>query len=347
MGALTPRILLGLEDRMNIIVEREYARLGATTWWQDVATTRTSTGQREFITWMLNTAMIRDLGKSAGNLKFSDLMSKYTEIENKFAGEGFMLSKAQLTDTDGGGIDLAAEWAGQIGAYMAYWPQKRVAHALMNGHTAALYTGYDGKALFATDHPTNPADTAVGTPFANIFTSTASGAYPGACPIDDGVTVDVALANLGKIFGYIASIKMPNGEDPRGLEPSTIICPPRMYPRVLQLTNAKVIAQAAATGGGGADVEALITGLGYGQPKMAAELAGFESDTTFFVVAKQKQASALGAIVYQEREPFQMASYGPMDDAVLGRMQSFEWQVHGRNAVAAGHPYLIFKCKAT
>lgn len=161
------------------------------------------------------------------------------------------------------------------------------------------------------------------------------------------MTADVALANLGKIFGYIASIKMPNGVDPRGLEPSTIICPPRMYPRVLQLTNAKVIAQAAATGGGGADVEALITGLGYGQPKMAAELAGFENDTTFFVVAKQKQQSALGAIVYQEREPFQMASYGPMDQRELGRMQSFEWQVHGRNATAAGHPYLIFKCKGS
>lgn len=346
MGALTPRILLGLEDRMNLIVEREYARLGAATWWQDVATTRKSTGQREFITWMLNTAMIRDLGKSAGNLKFADLVSKYTEIENKFAGEGFMLTKAQLTDTDGGGIDLAAEWAGQIGAYMAYWPQKQVAHALMNGHTAASYTSYDGVALFSASHLLNPADSSVGT-FQNIFTGGASGSYPGACPIDDTVTADVALANLGKIFGYIASIKMPNGVDPRGLEPSTIICPPRMYPRVLQLTNAKVIAQAAATGGGGADVEALITGLGYGQPKMAAELAGFESDTTFFVVAKQKQASALGAIVYQEREPFQMVNHGPMTDSELSRKQSFEWHVHGRNAVAAGHPYLIFKCKGS
>ena len=78
-----------------------------------------------------------------------------------------------------------------------------------------------------------------------------------------------------------------------------------------------------------------------------AELAGFESDTTFFVVAKQKQASALGAIVYQEREPFQMVNHGPMTDSELSRKQSFEWHVHGRNAVAAGHPYLIFKCKGS
>ena len=346
MGAITPQLLLGLEDRMNIIIEREYARLGSTVWWPDVATARQSTGRREFITWMLNTAMIRDLGKEAGKLNFSDLESKYTEIENTYAGEGFRVTKAQLTDTDGGGIDLAAEWAQQIGAYMAYWPQKQVADVLKNGHTAASYTAYDAKALFAADHPVNPANAAYGT-FQNIFTGAASGSYPGACPIDDSVTADVALANLAKIFGYIASIKMPNGEDPRGLEPATIICPPRMYPRVLQLTNAKTIAQAASSGGGGADVDALITGLGYSAPRMAAELAGYENDTTFFVVAKQKVGSALGAVVYQEREPFAMANYGPMDESSLGRMQAFEWQVHGRNAVAAGHPYLIYKCKGS
>ncbi len=345
MGALTPTLLLGLEDRMNIEIEREYARLTTNLWWQDVAKTRPSTGKKEVITWLLSTAQIRDLGSSAGNLSFDDLVATYTEVENKFAGAGLRLSKAQLEDTDGGGLDLAAQWSSDVGAYMAYWPQKQVAHALKNGHTASLYTGYDGKALFATDHPFNPLNTSAGT-FQNIFTGASSGSYPGACPIDDGVTADVALANLAKIFAYIATVKMPNGEDPRFLRPTKIICGPRMFPRVVQLTSAKFIAQAASSGGGSADVEKLIAALGYSQPTKADELAGFENDTTFFVVCEQAASSKLGAIIYQEREAFHMDSYGPMNQADLGRKQEFEWHVHGRNAVAAGHPYLVFKCKA-
>jgi phage major head subunit gpT-like protein len=346
MGALTPKILVGLEDRMSVIVEREYARMTQNLWWQDVAKVKQSTGRKEIMTWLLSTAMIRDLGRSGGNLSFDDLVSTYTEIENKFAGAGLKLAKAQLEDTDGGGIDLAAQWASDVGAYMAYWPQKQVSHCLKNGHTASLYTGYDTKALFATDHPYNPLNTSAGT-FQNIFTGAASGAYPGACPIHDGVTVDVALQNLAKIIAYIATVKMPNGEDPRFLRVKRIVCGPRMFPRVVQLTSAKTIAQAASSGGGGADVEALIKSLGFATPTQADELAGFESDTTFFVVCEQAASSQLGAVVYQEREAFHLDSYGPMSSAEMSRRQEFEWHVHGRNAVAAGHPFLIFKCQAT
>lgn len=346
MGALTPQVLVGLEDRMTVAIEQEYARFTQNLWYQDVAKVRPSTGRKEIITWLLSTAMIRDLGASAGNLSFDDLVATYTEVENKFAGTGLRLTKAQLEDTDGGGLDLAAQWSRDVGAYMAYWPQKQVAHCLKNGHTASLYTGYDGKALFATDHPVNPLNTSAGT-FQNIFTGGASGSYPGACPIDDTVTVDVALANLAKIISYIASIKMPNGEDPRFLRVKKLVVGPRMFPRAVQLTSAKTIAQAASSGGGGADVEMLIKSLGFAQPVQADELAGFESDTTFFIVCEQAATSQLGAVIYQEREAFHMDAYGPMTQAELGRKQEFEWHVHGRNAVAAGHPFLIFKCKGS
>lgn len=345
MGALTPTILLGLEDRMNIEVEREYARMTQNLWWQDVARVRPSTGKKEVITWLLSTAQIRDTGKSAGNLSYDDLVAAYTEVENRFSGAALKLSKAQLEDTDGGGMDLAAQWSADVGAYMAYWPQKQVSHALKNGHTASLYTAYDGKALFATDHLVNPLNAAAGT-FANIFTSSSSGSYPGACPIDDSVTLDVALVNLAKMLGYIATIKMPNGEDPRFLRPKFIIGSPRLFPRLVQLTSAKFLSMASTGGAGSADVEGLIRALGYATPIQADELAGFESDTSFFIVAGQAAASKLGGIIYQEREAFHLDSYGPQTQVELGRKQEFEWQVHGRNAVAAGHPYLIYKGKA-
>jgi Mu-like prophage major head subunit gpT len=353
-AALTPSVLMDLESRMQVITEREYARLAANVWWPSITKLRGSTGRRDVIMWLLSTAQIRDQGKG-GNIAFDDLVSTYTEIENKFSGAGLKLSKAQLTDTDGGGMDLAGQWSGDIGAYMAYWPQKQATTLLKQGHqlaSAGGFTGYDKLAYFASGHPVNPFNTNAGT-YANLLTggsAPASGntpAFPGACPIDDSVSTDVALVNMGKIFSYIASIRMPNGEDPRFLRPSTLLVPPRMFPRAVQLTSAKFLAQVASSGAGSADVEALIKALGFATPKMADELAGFESDTTFYVGCEQLSTSQLGAVIYTEREPFAINYYGTVDQAVLGRAQELEWQCHGRNVVSAGHPYLLFKCKGS
>lgn len=342
---------MDLESRMQVLTEREYSRLAANLWWPIVTKVRTSGARRDILTWLLSTATIKDQGKG-GNIAFDDLVSTFTEIEPKFSGAGLKLTKAQIEDTDGGGMDLAGQWSADIGAYMAYWPQKQVTHMLKNGHTAALYTGYDGKAFFAADHPVNPFNLGAGT-FQNILTGAAAAAsgatpaYPGACPIDDSVDLDDALVNMGKIFSYIASIKMPNGEDPRYLRPSGIICPPRMFPRAVQMTSAKFLAQTAGSGAGSADVEALIKALGFATPKMADELAGFESDTTFYVACEQLATSQLGSVIYTEREPFQINYFGVMDQAELSRKRELEWHCHGRNGVSPGHPYLLLKCKGS
>lgn len=343
MPALTPSFLMDLESRMQIVTENEYTRLTDNLWWPMVAKVRQMTGRRDVIAWLLSTALIRDQGKG-GNIAFDDLVAKYTEIENKFSGNGLELSRAQFEDVDGGGMDLAAQWSADTGAQSAYWPQKQTAYALKNGHTASLFTGYDTKAFFATDHPYNPYNTGFGT-YANLLTGAASGSYPGACPIDASVTTDVALQNLAKIFAYIASWKMPNGEDPRMLRPAGILCAPTLFPRACQLTNAAFLAQVAGSFAASADVQPFIKALGYSMPVMADELSGFESETTFFVICKQLASSQLGALVYGLREPFKIDYYGTVDQVELGRKQKLEWQNHGRNVVAPGHPYLILKCK--
>jgi hypothetical protein len=119
----------------------------------------------------------------------------------------------------------------------------------------------------------------------------------------------------------------------------------------VQLTNAKFIAQAAASGGGAADVEALIAALGYGEPVLVDELAGFESSTTYFVIAEAVTSSQLGGLVYIEREPFTIRYYtgrggGNGVDAILDRIDELEWHTSGRNAVGYGHPYTVFKVTA-
>lgn len=350
MPALTPEFLMDFESKMQVIQEREYTRLASNMWWSRLMKTRPSTSRRELLTFMLSTAKIEDFGTAGGKMVFEDLVSRYTEFESRYAGAGLKLRRAQLEDTDGNGIDLAAQWSGDIGAYMGYWPQKQLVSLIKNGATSG-YNSYDAVTFFNSAHPVNPFNTGAGT-FSNIFTGGASGAYPGACPIDDSVSVDVALANIAKINGYIRSIKLPNGEDPRFLRPTILLGAPRMGPRLAQMTNAKFIAQAASSGGGSGDVEALISSFGFAQPIVADELAGFENDTTFFVGCEQLVASQLGAFTYIDREPFKITYYtgqggGTGVDAFLDRADELEWHCKGRNVAGYGHPYLFFKCKAS
>jgi hypothetical protein len=352
MGALTPTFVIDLETRMQSISESEYLRLTASLWWQMLTTVRQSQTKKEIITWLLSTAMIRD-AQQGGQMSFDDIVSKYTEITSGHSAAGLILKRAQMEDlyngiAGGEAMDLAAHWASDIGAYMAYWPQKKVTHFLKNAHNLASsggYTGYDAKAFFATDHPVNPENVAAGT-FANLFTGAPSGSYPGALPIDDSVDIDDALVNMAKLQAYVAGIKMPNGEDPRGLRLKGLLVPPRMLARATQLTSAKFVAQVAGSGAGSADVEALIQALGYARPVQADELAGFESDTTYFAIAEQIASTRLGGVVYVDREPHHINYYDQISQAELNRKDELEWQCKGRNGVSAGHPYLLFKVKA-
>lgn len=342
---LTPQWVMDLESRMQIIAEREYNRLSSNLWWQNITKVKPSTGRRDIIMWLLSTATIKPEGQG-GNIAFDDIVSQYTEIENRWSGDAFKLRRDQLEDTDGGGVELAGQWSADIGSYMAYYPQKQVTQFLKNAHDATLYTGYDKKAYFATDHPVNPFRARAGT-YANLLTGASSGSYPGALPLDTSVTLDVALQNMTKLMSYIATFKMPNGEDPRFLRPKGILCSPALYPRLVQLTNAKFIAQVAGSGAASSDVEALIRSLGYAQPIMADELAGFENDTTYFVMCDQLTSSQLGAIVYVQREPYKINYYGNMDQAILDRADELEWHCKGRNGIGPGHPYLLLKCKGS
>jgi phage major head subunit gpT-like protein len=328
---------------MQAITENEYARLSLNLWWSKFMRTRPSSSRQEILAWLLTTAKIEDLEKFGGKVPFEDLVSTYTTFENKYAGAGLRLRRAQVEDLDGDGMDLASKWSADIGAYMAYWPQKQLVALLKNGHLAANQS-YDKVAFFSTAHPLNPFNLGAGT-YKNLFTGA------DAAPIDDSVSLDVALVNLSKVVAAIKAIKMPNGEDPRFLRPVALVVPPRMQQRAVQLTNAKFIAQAATGGAGSADVEALIASFGFVQPVIADELAGFESDTTWFLACEEITSTQLGAFVYVDREPFRITYYtgqggGTGVDAILDRADELEWHCKGRNVAGYGHPYAFHKIKA-
>ena len=364
-GVLTPSYLADFETEMKVVSGTDYDRLNDKLWWPSVVKRRTTGSRREILTWLLATAQIEYGNQDGGTMRFEQLESMLTELVHQEANSGFKMHKYQLDDTDGNGWDLGTEWAKQIGAYMAYWPQKQAARFLKEAHNLQTvgaagklsgFTAYDLLAFFSNAHPVNPFRPETGT-YANIFTGAASSTpstdlldaiYPGACPIDVSVTLEVAIQNLTKIFAYITSLVMPNGEDPRNLSPMGIICAPALGVRANQLFNSKFIsASNSGTGGGSQDIEGIVSGMGFQAPLIAPELATFENGTTFFVLAKEAQASELGAIIYTEREPFKISYYDGAIDAQLDRLKQLEWHLSGRNSVSPGHPYHLFKCKAS
>lgn len=345
MGAINSSFLFDVESRMQILTESAYSTLNKNLWWDKIAKRRTSGSRKEIVTWLLSTAMIRSAGKKGGNITFDDIVSQYTEFENVDAAAGLKLKVQQLSDSDGGGLDLAAQWSKDIGAYMAYWPQKSVSTLIKNGHSSG-YNAYDGLTFFNTAHKLNPYKASAGT-YKNLWTSS------DAADISTAVSADTALANLGLVCAKIRSIYMPNGVDPRNLVPKYLIVPPKLAPRAAQLTNAKFIAQAASSGGGGADIEAIVKYMGFGlEPIVSAELANFESETTYFIGCEQLDSSELGAFTYIDREPFSIKYYtgrggGDGVDAMLDRLDELEWHCKGRNVAGYGHPFLFHKVKAS
>lgn len=347
MGILTPTYLVDLETRMQLITENEYARLSEARnlWWKLITRTRTTTARKDIVTWLLSTAQIKDEGKG-GNIAFDDLVSNYTVIEHGFSGAGLKMMRPDLEDLDGGGVAVAAQWSGDIAAQMLYWPQRQATDVLKLGHTSK-YRSYDGLPFFATNHPVNPYRPSAGT-YANLFTGSPSGSYPGALPIDASVPIDTALVNLQKAFAYISGIVMPDGNTPRFLNPVGLLVSPGNVFRAGQLTRAKFIAQSTAGGGAApSDIEGLIADLGYAAPVKANELAQIDNGTTYFIVCEQLTSSQLGALIYTEREAYRINYYGEVTDAILNRADELEWHCKGRNGMSAGHPYLLFKVKST
>lgn len=388
MPEITPSFVMQYERRMRAITETEYVRRlkAENTWWNKVARTVPMEGKTERLTWLLETAMIEPVGPSGtGVMSFENLVSQTVEYPTFRHAKGIRIQRDQFEDLDGTGLSEVAAWSAQIGNETAYYPQRLMAQLLLNGaNTDGSAVSYDGVQFFADNssntvggvsvkgHPFNPFRPTLGG-YQNWLHGSPSGAYPGALPIDDSVTVDVALKNLGTAIAHIATNKMPNGIDPRFLTPAFIVGPPRMAPRLRQLTDAKFIAQAAASGGGSGDVMALIQGWGLGTPIIAQELnaaysytASFPfiptggsnpkflsetvtgSDTTWYMVCQENNTTQLGGLLYLLRKPFKVNYYtgdsgGTGMQADLDRANEFEYHVQGRMSAQYGHPYTIYR----
>ena len=401
--ALTPTFVFAMEKRMEAIREEEFARAlhESNNWWSRVAKTKELEGAAERITWFLNTAKIEPVGLG-GHIPISPMVTQSMEIVPARWASGISVNRDQLLDLGGTGLDELAEWSGQIGVKIAYHPQFMVSSLIMNGaNTDGSANAYDGVPFFADNttsttiggvtvlgHPYNPYQPTLGGYF-NWLHGSASGAYPGALPIDatNAATVDVAFNNLAKAIAYVGGWKMPDGITPRFVRPRGIIVPPAILPRATEILDAKYIAQAAgSSGGGSADIAAIHQRWGFdGPPIEAQEFAATTSystqfimpqntaigqqsgqalaynetitgsDTTYYLVMEQNRSSVLGGLIHVMREAFKVNYFsgdgasGPANglDAILNRALEIEYHCQGRSSAMYGHPYALVRVDAT
>ena len=359
MAVLSRDFLFNLESNMRVIQEAEYRRLTSNLWWNKVARVMPTSAGKEIVNWILNTAVLELAGANSDGAdplpKYRDMAIQQTTFTPKYIAAALKLQRAQFEDLDGNGVSIATEWVTQMGAQQAYYPQKNVASVISNGETGLAY---DGLAYFSNAHLVNPKDSSKGT-FANLFTGASAStpatdandvAYPGALNVATS-TIEGIFTGLQNIYGYIGALKMANGLDPRMIRPAGILCPTRIYPKMLSVLNSQFIAATAAgsanTAGGSQDIRGQLAALGYGEVVHCPE---FDSDpTSFYIVAEQLASSQLGAIVYLDREQPGIRYYTGQDGANvdLGRTDELEWIARGRADAGYGHPYLLYKVKAS
>jgi hypothetical protein len=376
-GIITGTFVWSVEEEYRVLYEDSYLNLLASenTWWPEITRVHDTDGRGLRFEWLLNTASMEQLtpqdgGEAGGSINFEQLSSVTKEYFPAYHAKGYRIQKMEWLNRLNRGMDPVAKWVGDSGRYAAYYPQRLMAQLILNG---ANVTGYDGVAFWSQSHPVNPNIASLGT-FANTFTGAASGTYPGALPIDDSHSMDVAFTNLGAAFSYIAgAVSQPNGQDVRLLIPKFIIHPPRMLTRVTQLLNASFIAQTAgyqtggttqATAAGAADgIKQVFEKWGMAKPIMAKELGASRSytygppnfqttvtgsDTTYYIVCEEAYSSQLGAFILNRRQPFKLHTYSGESgaegvDAVLGRAQQLEWHHDAYLGPDVGHPWAIFQ----
>lgn len=379
---LDPTLVHHLRTSINYVVEDEFFAAAANLKYQRFTKILPTDTLVEIKTHRIAGAVYEDFGETGGGIRYEDTVIGSQEFRNHFVKAGYKIPEGEFKDFNGKGIPLAADWAKDVGYAGGYWPQKRAIQVLRNGTNLSMVTEngnvvklvcYDGKALFAVDHPYNFKRTALGT-FANLFVnaspmpSPAPGFLPlggpfkfnavsGAWEYDAGSSVspEDALKNLFLAIAYIKSIKMPDGLTPRYLEPTCIIFGPKLQENVLLITTAQFISASSAGGGGGStEIKGVVTKLGLSEPVMLEELAGLgtlEEWDWYLTCEPQIARSQFGLIAYGNLEAFNVHLYAATSGNEGINLQLAESNmVHlisqGRNFVGPGLPQYGFKSQA-
>jgi phage major head subunit gpT-like protein len=342
-------LVTNLRTTVRFTEVNEYVRIAQNLQYQKFTKVLPSTTLTQKYLQMLEGAVIRDYGQDGGSVRFEDQAFGEQSFTNHVFKSGWRESEFKFKDLDangnvgGEGIQLLTQWTKQVTARAAYQPQHLVITALRagtgttmttdNGNSFALKC-FDGKALFAADHPYNFRRTSLGT-YCNLFLGAPGSGAGGANNIgfkpiagpfkknsttgeweyDAGssVSIEDGYNNLWDTIVALSAIKMADGKTPRYLKPSGIIAGPKLRKALVTILNAQFIsAQSSGTGGGAQEIKGVITKLGLSEPIILDEFAGIGTNEEYdwYLVCEENLASSeLGCLNIGIYEPWQTKFY--------------------------------------
>lgn len=326
---ITPSWVHTFETNLQTLIQDAWARRRAKLVYDLFVDKRSSTAGRELIFWLLETARIHREGKG-GNKRYDDIAAQYFEIVNEDSGNGLILTKNEINDNQMAGalkgmptLDYAANWARQMGGAAACWPEDEFFSLIFSGETKLAY---DGVPFFSAAHPINPLAGAGSPTYPNLLTGATY-----AIDATAAATVDIAAANFARAVAVIETLTQPNGQ-PRNLKVRHALFGPNLRKRGTEVLASKYLTLN--------NIDNVVSQYGI-EPVISAKI----TSATGYYLACEIIPGEGGPVIYQEREPYVLSSYLPASTAELQRRKEFEWSFDGRNAIAFGHPYLLFNVK--
>lgn len=192
---------------------------------------------------------------------------------------------------------------------------------VLQSNSGAGPLAFDGKNLFADDHPTFGTTT---TTYDNLF------------------TLALSADNVETVWETMTSY---TGEDdePLTVMPTALIVPPQLYRPALEIMNASVVARAVTNVAGAENVAAAAIDnvmKGWMEVIMIPELA---NDPTRWYVADLSKP--LKPFIVQERRADQFVSRDSATDPKVFDQKKFTYGVDNRRNVGVSLPFLIATSK--
>lgn len=301
MGVITQAVLDTLRTTLDLKYGNAYQE--TKNWFQEIATTIPSNNESNTYGWIAQNLTLEEwLGpRTAQNLREHSYV-----LNNKKFQRVVQIPREKIAD-DSLGIYTAVTMP-NLGKAAKKHPDVLAASALTSNGTA-----FDGKAFFATDHPTfdEAADT-----------------YSNDNPATD-LTGDGVLAVVAKM----QSIK---GEDglPLELNPDLMIVPPQLQYKADTVMKSATYAMPATGTTTAATVQNVLQG--WMRVLVVPQLAA--NPTTWYVADTTK---GIMPLVYQLREAAELVARVNLEDPTVFDLDMFTWGVRIRDNIGYTLPFLM------
>ncbi len=314
----SPTDVRRIEDIIRYEAAEEWVE--APSWHARIMNTLPITGETDTIQFSQPTVSIYRLGPQGADMIYDPMVRKQQKFESFPIGNGLKLYAYQHAGRmNAAADDLASDWGQQTGRVNGYYPTRGCVYLLQNGKSVSKVRAFDGKALFAKDHP-------VGGASSDTYSNLHSG-------------MPFTAENLARAVAYVATLRH-GGDAPRNLHRELI---------VIVATNFQFRAQQALTAESYRDVLAtqnaasntFKSAYGFQEPIIAPEFSN-EPTVWYLGVPVGRRPTETGLTMVQ-RQPLHINSFSHVDQVTLAQTQELEYHNRGHIGFSAGQPYRIHR----